>query len=222
MVKFASITNVRKVAGNKFQLQVEQQIESEVQQANLLAKYNSADERFNQSKPQFAWLTIDKGNLSTVQDDFLNFPADEVKALGEGQSLALDILAPSWNIQIEERSIPNTYEKENMAITCKQIEIQENTSTLAMRYYMSKGKQGLNCSDLIRNDKSGKLVGEKAYFLTLEGSPIFQDKRVVASTPVHLKFPDYILVHESEVSFLTEIDITKGSNKPTVKEKVVV
>ena len=223
MPKVAIITQARMVNGGKVQLQVQQFIENEVQAASLLQKYNSSDDRFtSNNKDRFAWLTVDVRDLGKVQEDFLDFPAKKVAALPIDGTIDLDITAPSWNLEIEERDYAkNDYEKENPDLAAKQLEITEGLQGLATRAKMSKGRKGVMCSDLIRLDKEGELVGQRGYFLTMEGNPIFQDIRVVPGKPDHLKYPagEWVLVHESEVPFvINEIDLTKGANRKEVVE----
>lgn len=214
MAKFARITQVRRIKGSKLHLQIQQIIESDVQAGNLLARFNSADPAFNRAKEQWAWLTIDKGNLADLQAEFIDFPAEAADKLEHNEVIALDILAPSWNIQLEETTIPNEWQLENVEDACKQIELSEKSFTNGVRYNLSKGKQGMLCSDTITNDKQGKLANTRGYFLTVDGEPIFVNKRVVEGKPAHQKVErgDFILVHETEVPFqVGQVDLTKGS-----------
>jgi len=115
------LESAKGVKGGKVQLTFSQLVNiKEDNSLNVLALLNASDERFNQQKPRFAWLSA---MPSDIQSQF----GIDVSALKEGEELTIGaqdprlVAAPDspLNIQIEETVNGTEYQTANFEKTAK-------------------------------------------------------------------------------------------------------
>jgi hypothetical protein len=113
------LESAKGVKGGKVQLTFAQVVNTGNNPTNVLGLLNASDDRFNQSKPRYAWLSAQ--------------PADVNKLLGldlslnEGEELQLDMVDPRFvgfesqplNIQINETTKGNDFEVANFDTRAK-------------------------------------------------------------------------------------------------------
>jgi hypothetical protein len=113
------LESAKKVSGNKVQLCFSQIVETGKTSTNILGLLNASDDRFNQSKPRYAWLTAEPVDVQKL------FGID-LSTLEEGQTLEIDMVdarmigdGRALNIQITETTDGNSYEVANFEKTAK-------------------------------------------------------------------------------------------------------
>jgi len=97
------LESARGVKGGKVQLAFSQVIKTATSSANVLGLLNEDDDRFNQQKPRYAWLS---GTPASIEKQF----GIDVSSLGEGDVLEIGQVDPklagfpneTLNIQITE------------------------------------------------------------------------------------------------------------------------
>ena len=97
------LESARGVKGGKVQLAFSQVIKTASSSANVLGLLNEDDDRFNQQKPRYAWLS---GTPASIEKQF----GIDVSGLGEGEVLEIGQVDPklagfpedTLNIQITE------------------------------------------------------------------------------------------------------------------------
>ena len=97
------LESARGVKGGKVQLAFSQVIKTATSSANVLGLLNEDDDRFNQQKPRYAWLS---GTPASIEKQF----GIDVSSLGEGDVLEIGMVDPklagfpeeTLNIQITE------------------------------------------------------------------------------------------------------------------------
>ncbi len=118
-MKSIVLESAKGVKGGKIQLCFSQTVETEATPSNVLGILNASDDRFNQQKPRYAWLTAE--------------PADVMKQFGldiqlaEGEELIIGKVDPrlasnpdvSLNILITETTEGTEYEVANFETRAK-------------------------------------------------------------------------------------------------------
>jgi hypothetical protein len=118
-MKSLVLESAKGVKGGKVQLTFSQIVETGKAPQSILGILNASDERFNQSKPRYAWLTAEPVDVNK------SFGID-VSALQEGEELIINMVDPRingvdkpLNIQITETTEGNQYEVANFEKTAK-------------------------------------------------------------------------------------------------------
>lgn len=114
------LESAKGVKGNKVQLTFSQVVNTGKSSNNILGLLNASDDRFNQSKPRYAWLSGEKSDISA------QFGID-VTNLVEGEELIINqedprlTSAPNMplNIQIVETTKGTDYEVANFDTRAK-------------------------------------------------------------------------------------------------------
>jgi hypothetical protein len=113
------LESAKGVKNGKVQLCFSQIVETGKTSTNILGLLNASDDRFNQSKPRYAWLTAEPTDVKKI------FGID-VSTLGEGETLEIDMVdarmvgdSRALNIQITETTDGNTYEVANFEKSAK-------------------------------------------------------------------------------------------------------
>lgn len=113
------LESAKGVKGGKVQLAFAQVVNTGNNPTNVLGLLNASDDRFNQSKPRYAWLSAQPADVNKLLG--LNL------TLAEGEELQLDMVDPRFvgfeaqtlNIQITETTKGNEYEVANFEKTAK-------------------------------------------------------------------------------------------------------
>ena len=119
-MKSIVLESAKAVNGGKVQLTFSQLVERENTSTNILGQLNASDERFNKSKPRYAWLSAEPADVKTL------FGIDTA-SLAVGEEIVLDMVDPRLstapetplNIEISETTKGNEYEVANIAKTAK-------------------------------------------------------------------------------------------------------
>jgi hypothetical protein len=117
------LESAKGVKGGKVQLTFSQMVQTGNTSTNILGLLNASDDRFNQSKPRYAWLS---GQPSDIASQF-GISASALDALTEGAELELDMVDPrlmsnpevQLNLQIVETTEGTTYDVANFATRAK-------------------------------------------------------------------------------------------------------
>lgn len=117
------LESAKGVKGGKVQLTFSQMIKTNNTPANILGLLNASDDRFNQSKPRYAWLS---GQPSDIATQF-GIPQTSLDALAEGEELTLDMVDPrlmsnpdvQLNLQIVETTEGTEWEVANFETRAK-------------------------------------------------------------------------------------------------------
>jgi hypothetical protein len=113
------LESAKKVSNGKVQLCFSQIVETGKTSTNILGLLNASDDRFNQSKPRYAWLTAEPVDvqklfgidLSSLQEgETLEIGMVDARMIGDGRAL---------NIQINETTEGNSYEVANFERAAK-------------------------------------------------------------------------------------------------------
>lgn len=118
-MKSIVLESAKGVKNGKVQLCFSQIVETGAAPTNILGLLNKSDDRFNQQKPRYAWLTAEPSDVRNV------FGID-VANLAEGDTLEIDMVDArivgddrALNIQINETTDGNDYEIANHERTAK-------------------------------------------------------------------------------------------------------
>lgn len=114
------LESAKGVKGNKVQLTFSQVVNTGKSSNNILGLLNASDDRFNQAKPRFAWLSGEKSDITA------QFGID-VNALAEGEELVINQEDPRLagapdmplNIQIVETTKGTEYDVANFETRAK-------------------------------------------------------------------------------------------------------
>jgi hypothetical protein len=114
------LESAKGVKGGKVQLTFSQIVETGATSTNILGALNADDERFNQQKPRYAWLTV---SPVIASQEF----GIELSKLKEGDELQLDIVDPrmasnpdqSLNLQIMETTKGSDHDIANFETRAK-------------------------------------------------------------------------------------------------------
>lgn len=117
------LESAKRVKGGKVQLTFSQMVQTGNTSTNILGLLNASDDRFNQSKPRYAWLS---GQPSDIATQF-GIPQASLDALAEGEELTLDMVDPRFmsnpdvqlNLQIVETTEGTEYDVANFATRAK-------------------------------------------------------------------------------------------------------
>lgn len=113
------LESAKGVKGGKVQLTFAQVVNTGNNPTNVLGLLNASDDRFNQSKPRYAWLSAQPADVNKLLG--LNL------SLNEGEELQLDMVDPRFvgfesqplNIQINETTKGNDFEVANFDTRAK-------------------------------------------------------------------------------------------------------
>ena len=118
-MKKVTLVSAKGIKGGKVQLTFSQLVETGKTPTGLLGILNASDDRFNQSKPRYAWLSAQPADVQ------LQFGLD-VSGLAEGQELEIDMVDPkiagddrSLNLQITETTKGTDYDVANFETRAK-------------------------------------------------------------------------------------------------------
>lgn len=118
-MKSIVLESAKGVKNGKVQLCFSQIVETGNAPTNILGLLNQSDDRFNQQKPRYAWLTAEPADVKKV------FGID-VANLAEGDTLEIDMVDARivgddrpLNIQITETTEGSEYEVANLDRTAK-------------------------------------------------------------------------------------------------------
>lgn len=112
------IVSVKKVAGEKFQLELAEKIKNPTSRMNVLALVNAGDDRFKQSSgARRAWLT---GTAEGFKSTFGIDCTGVTETPKEINKLAPQINGMDLHIEIVETITPSDYQKANVQSTAKQ------------------------------------------------------------------------------------------------------
>jgi hypothetical protein len=107
-----TLISAKGVKNGKVTLEFSQVVETGKTVTSLTSLLNSSDERFNQQKPRFAWLTVMPADVKKFFDIDVN--------LAEGEELQLDMVDPRiigddrpLNIRIVETTKGTDYDVQN-------------------------------------------------------------------------------------------------------------
>ena len=114
------LESAKGVKGNKVQLTFSQVVNTGKSSNNILGLLNASDDRFNQSKPRYAWLSGEKSDITA------QFGID-VSGLAEGEELIINQEDPrltaapdtQLNIQIVETTKGTDYDVANFETRAK-------------------------------------------------------------------------------------------------------
>jgi hypothetical protein len=117
------LESAKGVKGGKVQLTFSQMVQTGNTSTNILGLLNASDDRFNQSKPRYAWLS---GQPSDIATQF-GIPQASLEGLTEGAELELDMVDPrlmsnpevQLNLQIVETTEGTEYDVANFATRAK-------------------------------------------------------------------------------------------------------
>ena len=117
------LESAKAVKGGKVQLTFSQMVKTSSASANILGLLNASDDRFNQSKPRYAWLS---GQPADIAAQF-GIPQTSLDTLAEGEELTLDMVDPrlmsnpdiQLNLQIVETTEGTEYDVANFATRAK-------------------------------------------------------------------------------------------------------
>ena len=117
------LESAKGVKGGKVQLTFSQMIQTGNTSTNILGLLNASDDRFNQSKPRYAWLSGQPTDIATQ----FGIPQASLDALAEGEELTLDMVDPrlmsnpdvQLNLQIVETTEGTEYDVANFATRAK-------------------------------------------------------------------------------------------------------
>lgn len=196
-----TITIVKAVANESFQIEMVDKVQRPGQRPNVLALLNKSDSRFNQGRNRFAWMKVMPAQL----EEYFGVSATDLAKLEyeegvqrtelvEGKHyITLDIEKPEiggqpLHIEITETTEPTDWQAQNQENAVKQLEITEEIAANA---------------NLKKSDNIDQYIGEQGYFVTEEGEAIFSNAEIVAGEPEHT-FLDSMLFASSEVNFGTK------------------
>lgn len=118
-MKSIVLESAKGVKGGKVQLCFSQVVETGATSSNILGLLNASDDRFNQSKPRYAWLTAQPEDVKKV------FGID-VSNLAEGDTLEINMVDPRiagddrpLNIQITETTEGSDWDVANFETRAK-------------------------------------------------------------------------------------------------------
>jgi hypothetical protein len=118
-MKKVTLVSAKGIKGGKVQLTFSQVIETGKTPTALLGILNASDERFNQSKPRYSWLSAQPSDVQ------LQFGID-VSFLAEGEELEINMVDPkiagddrSLNLQITETTKGSDYDVANFETRAK-------------------------------------------------------------------------------------------------------
>lgn len=117
------LESAKGVKGGKVQLTFSQMVQIGNTSTNILGLLNASDDRFNQSKPRYAWLSGQPTDIATQ----FGIPQASLDALAEGEELTLDMVDPrlmsnpdvQLNLQIVETTEGTEYDVANFATRAK-------------------------------------------------------------------------------------------------------
>ena len=117
------LESVKGIKGGKVQLTFSQLVKTGNTSTNILGLLNASDDRFNQSKPRYAWLS---GQPADIAAQF-GISQASLDALAEGEELELDMVDPrlmsnpeiQLNLQIVETTEGTAYDVANFATRAK-------------------------------------------------------------------------------------------------------
>jgi hypothetical protein len=119
IMKSIVLESAKGVKNGKVQLCFSQIVETGTAPTNILGLLNKSDDRFNQSKPRYAWLTAEPTDVQTLF-------GINVSNIAEGDTLEIDMVdarmagdSRSLNIQINETTEGNAYEVANFEKSAK-------------------------------------------------------------------------------------------------------
>ncbi len=118
-MKAIVLESAKGVKGGKIQLCFSQVVETESSPSNVLGILNASDERFNQQKPRYAWLSAQPADIKKQFGLDLN--------LAEGEEVIIDMVDPrladspdtKLNILITETTEGTEYEVANFETRAK-------------------------------------------------------------------------------------------------------
>lgn len=182
------IVSIRKVANGGYQAEM---VGGVVRpgSVNILALLNKGDERFKQGSERRAWFPV---TLATLSEDF-NVDAltiSKLNALEQGEKVELVIENPTLGghklcIQINETTVPDTYQRQHVMKSAKQLMIDAKIA--------SNGK-------LKTDFDLGKYIGQNGYFMDADGNFIFSRGTVTIESQVSHTFVEGALVPETELA----------------------
>ncbi len=118
-MKTIVLESAKGVKGGKVQLTFSQIVETGKAPTSILGLLNESDERFNQQKPRFAWM-------SAQPADIKKYFGIDVSELQEGDELEIGLVDPRMNgvdsplnIQITETTEGTDYDVKNFEKTAK-------------------------------------------------------------------------------------------------------
>ena len=118
-MKKVTLVSAKGIKGGKVQLTFSQIVETGKTPTGLLGILNASDERFNQSKPRYSWLSAQPSDVQ------LQFGID-VSGLAEGEELEINMVDPkiagddrSLNLQITETTDGTDYDVANFETRAK-------------------------------------------------------------------------------------------------------
>ena len=113
------LESAKGVKGGKVQLTFSQIVNTGKTSTSILGLLNESDERFNQQKPRFAWMTAEPKDIN-------KYFGIDVSGLGEGEVLEIGAVDPRMagidsplNIQITETTEGSEYDVKNFEKTAK-------------------------------------------------------------------------------------------------------
>lgn len=183
----SKIVSIRKVANEGFQAEMEGLVQRPGA-INVLAYLNKGDARFNNGNTRKVWFPV---TILTLQEDFqLNDATiSKLQALEQGEKLEVNIENPTiageeLAIQVNETIVADPYQRQHMAKTAKQLNIDEKVAK-------SKIKTTFDLS---------KYLGQVGYFLTEEGDFIYSRTQVTIKSQINHTFVEGTLVPETELA----------------------
>jgi hypothetical protein len=118
-MKKVTLVSAKGIKGGKVQLTFSQIVETGKTPTGLLGILNASDERFNQSKPRYSWLSAQPSDVQ------LQFGIDTT-FLAEGEELEINMIDPkitgddrSLNLQITETVKGSDYDVANFETRAK-------------------------------------------------------------------------------------------------------
>ncbi len=182
----SKIVSIRKVANGSFQAEMTGLVERPGA-VNVLAHLNKGDARFRSGSERRVWFPV---TLATLQEDF-NLPESTISNimnLEQGERFELAIENPNLQgeklaIQVRETTIPDAWQKQNIAKSAKQLMITDKVAS-------SKIKTEYDLT---------KYVGQNGYFLDEEGHFIFSRTSVNIASQINHVFVEGTFVPESEL-----------------------
>lgn len=195
------MATLNKIIGGKdgnIRLEFQEKVVLPNSKPNLLGELNKSDERFNNGKPQLAW--INKATITDFIDAFETIgtqggeevTVEMLNSLSEGEELEIyqdDVklkTGQAVRIQVTETIMGNDWQLENKEKAAKQLTVDGRIL-----------KTRLTLSEELKANIDDNL-GKQAYFTDEQGNLIYRNVEVVAYEPQHVIIPNTKLVSAKE------------------------
>lgn len=147
------LTNVRKVAGGKFQIEIAEFVENPNAQVNVAALLNKGDDRFtqNSSKPRLAWQSATAEGLKSIGVDVTKLTFSTV----EGKEIApCNLMNPSIEgVRLHVRLV-DSFEKGYEGQQPKQVQDKEGNIT----FFMKEGKHIYQTTQIVAGEAKHAII----------------------------------------------------------------